>query len=99
MAPESISDRVFSSESDVWSYGVLCWEVFTVADRPFADLTADKTVEAIARGKRLPRPDQCPEEVYVPSLTPNLFLFLFLHVLKILFILLHTSTLKHSVVT
>ena len=63
MAPESIADRIYTSKSDVWSFGVLCWEVYTLGEKPFENYTADKAVKAIALGHRLPKPIRCPEEV------------------------------------
>ena len=63
MAPESITERVYSTASDVWSYGVLLWEIFTLAEKPYADMTAEGAVSAVLRGYRLPRPGKCPENM------------------------------------
>jgi len=38
MAIESIQDRIFSTESDVWSFGVVLWEFFTLAKTPYPGL-------------------------------------------------------------
>ena len=60
MAPESITDRKYSTASDVWSFGVLCWEVHSYGAKPYADLTVEGAVNAVLRGTRLARPDDCP---------------------------------------
>jgi len=61
--PESITERVYSTASDVWSYGVLLWEIFTMAEKPYADMTAEGAIGAVLRGYRLPRPAKCPENM------------------------------------
>ena len=64
MAPEAIVERRYTPASDAWSFGVLCWEVFTFGSRPYANMTAEGTLLAVRRGYRLPRPEQCPEDLY-----------------------------------
>ncbi|XP_011847783.1 PREDICTED: tyrosine-protein kinase Srms [Mandrillus leucophaeus] len=64
-APEAASYRVFSQKSDVWSFGVLLYEVFTYGQCPYEGMTNHETLQQIMRGYRLPRPAACPAEVYV----------------------------------
>ena len=63
MAPESIVDRKYSSASDVWSFGVLCWEVFEHGKTPYPDMSVSQVPSQLLRGYRLPRPEQCPASV------------------------------------
>ena len=51
-APESVNDRIYTSLSDIWSFGVLMWEVFSYAKAPYAEYTAMEAVAAIAAGYR-----------------------------------------------
>ncbi|EDQ86139.1 uncharacterized protein MONBRDRAFT_44364, partial [Monosiga brevicollis MX1] len=64
MAPESVNDRIYTNLSDVWSFGILCWEVYSYARAPYAEYTAMEAVAAIAAGYRLPKPDACPDAMY-----------------------------------
>ena len=65
MSPEAVSERKYSSKSDVWSYGVFAWEVFSLGAKPYPDMGAHAVITAVARGYRMPRPDLCPPDVYV----------------------------------
>ncbi|XP_002747820.3 tyrosine-protein kinase Srms isoform X3 [Callithrix jacchus] len=64
-APEAANYHVFSQKSDVWSFGVLLYEVFTYGQCPYEGMTNHETLQQITRGYRLPRPATCPAEVYV----------------------------------
>ncbi|KAL2763461.1 tyrosine-protein kinase Srms, partial [Daubentonia madagascariensis] len=64
-APEAANYQVFSQKSDVWSFGVLLYEVFTYGQCPYEGMTNHETLQQITRGYRLPRPAACPAEVYV----------------------------------
>ena len=64
MAPESVSDRIYTNLSDVWSFGILMWEILAFGVAPYAEYTAMESVAAIAAGYRMKRPDYCPEDVY-----------------------------------
>nr|XP_021155065.1 tyrosine-protein kinase Fes/Fps isoform X2 [Columba livia] len=63
-APEALNYGRYSSESDVWSFGILLWEAFSLGAVPYANLSNQQTREAVEQGVRLDRPEQCPEEVY-----------------------------------
>ncbi|KAJ6662794.1 hypothetical protein lerEdw1_010998 [Lerista edwardsae] len=63
-APEALSYGRYSSESDVWSFGILLWEAFSLGATPYSNMSNQQTREAVERGMRLPCPDLCPEEVY-----------------------------------
>ena len=64
LAPESALERVYSTASDVWSYGVLCWEVFSFGDTPYPGLKTSEIVLALQRGYRMSKPARCPESLF-----------------------------------
>ncbi|XP_060740610.1 NT-3 growth factor receptor isoform X2 [Tachysurus vachellii] len=64
MPPESIMYRKFSTESDVWSFGVIMWEIFTYGKQPWFQLSNNEVIECITQGRILDRPRLCPKEVY-----------------------------------
>jgi serine/threonine protein kinase len=56
MPPEALKDQVYSTQTDVWSFGVVMWEV-TTRSRPFPQLTAvDAAMGIVYNGLRLPIP-------------------------------------------
>ncbi|XP_069561926.1 ephrin type-A receptor 7 isoform X4 [Brachyistius frenatus] len=59
-APESIQYRKFTSASDVWSYGIVMWEVMSYGERPYWDMSNQDVIKAIEEGYRLPAPMDCP---------------------------------------
>jgi serine/threonine protein kinase len=70
MAPESILERVYTSASDVWSFGVLCWEVYSFGETPYPRKAAEEVLIAIAKGYRMERPALCPENMYESHVDP-----------------------------
>ena len=64
LAPESLIYGRFSIESDIWCFGVLMWEIFSFALRPYYALTNEQVIEAIRTGKVLEIPIDCPMEIY-----------------------------------
>ncbi|KAM3861385.1 ephrin type-A receptor 7 isoform 8-T8 [Diretmus argenteus] len=59
-ATEAIQYRKFTSASDVWSYGVVMWEVMSYGERPYWDMSNQDVIKAIEEGYRLPAPMDCP---------------------------------------
>ncbi|CAH1794786.1 unnamed protein product [Owenia fusiformis] len=64
MSPESLRDGKYSSKSDVWSFGVLMWEVHTRGGMPYADVESYAIKAFVTSGQRLERPPLTPDEVY-----------------------------------
>ncbi|XP_032873555.1 BDNF/NT-3 growth factors receptor [Amblyraja radiata] len=64
MPPESIMYRRFTTESDVWSLGVVLWEIFTYGKQPWYQLSNNEVIECITQGRVLQRPRTCSKEVY-----------------------------------
>ena len=62
MAPESVTDRKYSSASDVWSFAVLMHEIFTFGEMPYKDVPAAQVITMLSQGKRLPCADLCPKQ-------------------------------------
>lgn len=65
-APECINYLKFTSQSDVWAYGVTLWEMFSFSFQPWAALTGQQILEAIDKPnfQRLEQPECCPKEYY-----------------------------------
>uniref|UniRef100_A0A8C5FI92 receptor protein-tyrosine kinase n=1 Tax=Gadus morhua TaxID=8049 RepID=A0A8C5FI92_GADMO len=63
-APEAIAYRKFTSASDVWSYGVVMWEVMSFGERPYWDMSNQDVINAIEQDYRLPPPMDCPSALH-----------------------------------
>ena len=63
-APETLRHGRFSYASDVWSYGVLLWELFTFGEHPWDGCTAEDILRNIDAGERLEKPEFCSEEMH-----------------------------------
>ncbi|KAL1022591.1 hypothetical protein UPYG_G00029640 [Umbra pygmaea] len=65
MAPESIFDNMYTSLSDVWSYGILLWEIFSLGGTPYPGMVVDSSFYSkIKSGYRMAKPEQAPADVY-----------------------------------
>ncbi|XP_063046571.1 tyrosine-protein kinase ITK/TSK [Engraulis encrasicolus] len=63
-APEVIKFSRFSSKSDVWSFGILMWEVYTEGRLPYESRTNQEVLEDLSAGMRLLKPRLAPESIY-----------------------------------
>uniref|UniRef100_A0A663LXL5 Vascular endothelial growth factor receptor 1 n=1 Tax=Athene cunicularia TaxID=194338 RepID=A0A663LXL5_ATHCN len=65
MAPESIFDKIYNTKSDVWSYGVLLWEIFSLGASPYPGVQIDEDFcSRLKEGTRMRAPEQATEEIY-----------------------------------
>ncbi|XP_043647879.1 fibroblast growth factor receptor homolog 2 [Drosophila teissieri] len=66
MAPESLQEKKYDSQSDVWSYGVLLWEIMTYGDQPYPHiLSAEELYSYLITGQRMEKPSKCSLNIYV----------------------------------
>ncbi|XP_069025000.1 tyrosine-protein kinase SYK isoform X2 [Embiotoca jacksoni] len=63
-APECINYFKFSSKSDVWSFGVLMWEAFSLGQKPYKGMKGNDVMQMIESGQRMDSPLNCPDEMY-----------------------------------
>ncbi|CAH3172696.1 unnamed protein product, partial [Porites evermanni] len=64
MPPESLFHGESSTMSDVWSYGIVLWEVFTIGDSPYPGFNSQKVTSLIEKGYRMQRPVHISEELF-----------------------------------
>ncbi|TRY81334.1 hypothetical protein DNTS_029760 [Danionella cerebrum] len=65
MAPESIFDKLYTSQSDVWSFGVLLWEIFSLGASPYPGIQIDEDFcRRLKDGTRMRAPDNASPEIY-----------------------------------
>lgn len=64
LAVESLLYYIFTEKSDVWSFGIVLWELVTLGSQPYAGLDNYEVMPYLETGKRLPRPLRCPDDLY-----------------------------------
>ncbi|GFQ68878.1 proto-oncogene tyrosine-protein kinase ROS [Trichonephila clavata] len=64
MAPESLVYGVFTTQSDVWAFGILLWEVITLGMQPYPARTNMEVLNYVRAGGRLDKPENCPDELH-----------------------------------
>uniref|UniRef100_A0A8C5DMS9 receptor protein-tyrosine kinase n=1 Tax=Gouania willdenowi TaxID=441366 RepID=A0A8C5DMS9_GOUWI len=66
MAPESIFDCIYTVQSDVWSYGILLWEIFSLGKSPYPSMAVDsRFYKMLKHGYQMAQPDFAPPKIYM----------------------------------
>ncbi|KAM7170662.1 LOW QUALITY PROTEIN: fibroblast growth factor receptor 3-like [Macrochelys suwanniensis] len=65
MAPEALFDWVYTYQSDVWSFGVLLWEIFTLGGTPYPGIPGENLFRLLKAGHRMDKPENCTHDLYM----------------------------------
>ncbi|XP_030214495.1 fibroblast growth factor receptor 1-A isoform X1 [Gadus morhua] len=63
MAPEALFDRIYTHQSDVWSFGVLLWEIFTLGGSPYPGVPVEELFKLLKDGHRMDKPSTCTHQL------------------------------------
>ncbi|KAL9972277.1 hypothetical protein ACROYT_G018560 [Oculina patagonica] len=64
MALESLFDRLYTEKSDVWSFGICLWEIFTLGGTPYPGIPTEQLLDFLSDGHRMEQPHNCPLDMY-----------------------------------
>ncbi|XP_072220857.1 ALK tyrosine kinase receptor [Leuresthes tenuis] len=64
MPPEAFMEGIFTSKTDIWSFGVLLWEIFSLGYMPYPSRSNQEVLEFVTNGGRMDPPKNCPGPVY-----------------------------------
>ncbi|KAK1884941.1 Vascular endothelial growth factor receptor 1 [Dissostichus eleginoides] len=74
MSPEAIFDKVFTTQSDVWSFGILLWEIFSLGASPYPGLQIDEEFcHRLKGGTRMRAPEYSTPEMWVHRISTLLY--------------------------
>ena len=63
-APEALRFNEFSSKSDMWSFGVLLWEIYSFGRVPYPRIPLADVVKHVEKGYQMEAPEGCPKRIY-----------------------------------
>ncbi|XP_063297854.1 proto-oncogene tyrosine-protein kinase ROS [Pelobates fuscus] len=64
MAPESLIDGIFTSRGDVWSFGIILWEIFSLGQQPYPGYSNLEVLHHVRSGQRMEPPENCFDDMW-----------------------------------
>ncbi|KAL5509448.1 hypothetical protein EMCRGX_G004827 [Ephydatia muelleri] len=64
MPPEMLRDGISTEKSDIWSFGVTCWEVFSLGSSPYPGVENHEVLDYLNKGFRLKKPCICSDKMF-----------------------------------
>lgn len=64
MALESLTHQTYTTQSDVWSFGILLWEIVTLGATPYPGIQTRDLLALLKKGHRMDQPENCSEDLY-----------------------------------
>lgn len=64
-AIEVLMEKPATSASDVWSFGIVCWEILMNGAKPYAEHAPAVLLNVLREGARLPQPENCPDDLWM----------------------------------
>lgn len=98
MPPEAFLDGIFTSKTDVWSFGVLLWEIMAMGYMPYSGCTNREVMQLVTSGGRLEPPASCPGKLYSFNLITFSLILYQLYEDTILILKLNSTIFKNVIV-